>query len=365
VTLADDVARFDPALPLEEASSPPSSWYTDPAIHELEQRAVFGRHWLFACPTDHIADPGSWAAGRVGTLPWVVARDEAGTLRAFQNVCRHRGAEVVRGTGCGELVCRYHAWRYDLGGRLQSAPKAGGMRGFDRNAMGLTPLAVQIWGPLVLIHAQPDAAPFAVPELDVRLRNTDWAGLRWVARRSYDVGCNWKVVNDNYLDGGYHIAHMHPTLDAQIDMASYRTELLEGASIQSCPPVLGDGRAKVDVGARIGDGALYAWVHPTLMINRYGPVLDTNTVEALAADRCRVHFDFWFAGDPDDAQAQAFVAESMKQSHTTQLEDIDISESVQLGTASVGFDRGRYAPAWEAAIHHFHRLLAEDLRHNR
>ncbi len=359
--LAREIARFDPDVPLARASSPPASWYVDSAFHDLEADAVFSRHWLFACPADHVAEPGSWAAGRCGALPWVVVRDDDGALRAFHNVCRHRGAEVVRGCGRGELVCRYHAWRYRLDGRLRSAPRAGALQGFDRDALGLRPLAVHRWGPLILIHADPAAAAFAAPELDARLAATGWGSLRWTARRSYDVGCNWKIFNDNYLDGGYHIAHMHPTLDAQIDMSSYRTELFARSSLQSCPPSVDDARARVDVSARIGSGALYGWVHPTLMINRYGPVLDTNTVEALAADRCRVHFDFWFDGDADDEAAE-FVAASMEQSHVTQLEDIDVSESVQVGTGSGAYDRGRYAPAWEKAIHHFHRLLAADLR---
>jgi choline monooxygenase len=225
------------------------------------------------------------------------------------------------------------------------------MKNFDRDVLSLTPLAVEQWGPLVLLHADADAAPFAPNHRGLTERLDGWADLRWVARRSYEVRCNWKVFNDNYLDGGYHIPHMHPSLDAQIAIGSYRTELFDGASVQTCPP---SGAA----GARIGEGALYAWIHPTLMINRYGPVLDTNTVVPLGPDRCVVHFDFWFAVDADED----FTAQSMAQSEVTQLEDIDISESVQLGTASPGFDRGRYAPNYEKAIHHFHRLLAADLR---
>ena len=350
---------FDPDVPLAAASSPPASWYVSPAFHDLEQRAVFSKSWLFACPADHVAEPGSWSAGVHGTLPWVVARGDDGELRAFNNVCRHRGAEVVQGTGCGELVCRYHAWRYLLDGSLRSAPRAGAMQGFDRDGLGLRPLGVQRWGPLVLIHRDPDAAAFVPGPLGDRLDAAGWADGTWVARRTYDVRCNWKVFNDNYLDGGYHIAHMHPSLDAQIDMRSYRTELLDGASLQTCPPT--DGSATdIDVATRIGGGAHYAWVHPSLMINRYGPVLDTNTVIPIAPDRCLVHFDFWFQGDAQESAD--FVAASMEQSHTTQLEDIEISESVQRGMASGAFERGRYAPDHEGAIHHFHRILAGDLR---
>jgi choline monooxygenase len=360
--VADEVLRFDPDLPLESAGSPPSSWYTDPGLYALEQSAVFGRRWVFACRSSEVSAPGSFASGCHGGSPWVVARDTDGTLRAFHNVCRHRGAEVVQGNGSTDsLTCRYHGWVYRLDGRLRSAPRMGSMAGFDRDTMSLPPMQVVEWGPLVMINADPDARPFLddFGELDAILSATGWQHLTPGARKVWDVDCNWKVFADNYLDGGYHIAHMHPTLDAQLDMASYRTDLYAWFSVQtSRPDSSEDPRAKVDVAQRMGVGPVYAWLYPSLMINRYGPVLDTNVVVPIAADRCQVVFDFWF----DPSVSDAFIAESLEQSDVTQREDIDVSESVQRGTASASFDRGRYASAWEKGIHHFHSLLAGDLR---
>ena len=358
--LRDEVSRFDTTLPVAEATSPPSSWYTTRQFHDLEQRAVFGRRWIYVCPADRVAAPGSWAAGCYGGMPWVVARDAAGTLRAFHNVCRHRGAEVVKEDGRGtSLQCRYHGWTYGLDGRLRSAPRMGAMEGFDRAAMSLPPMQVEQWGPLVLVNADPSAGPFLgdFGALDALLARTGWGGLVYGTRTVWEVGCNWKVFADNYLDGGYHIAHMHPTLDAQLDMGSYRTKLHDWFSVQTSRPGAGDDpRAEVDVAARMGDGPLYAFVYPSLMINRYGPVLDTNLVVPVAADRCRVIFDFWF--DPSVAAQPDFIARSLAQSELTQREDIDVSESMQLGTTSPSYDRGRYASGWEKGIHHFHRLLA-------
>ncbi|MCP4870509.1 MAG: aromatic ring-hydroxylating dioxygenase subunit alpha [Proteobacteria bacterium] len=327
------VLDFDPALAIGETESPPADWYTEASVASLEDEAVFGRSWLFACRDDQVAVPGAWIAGRHGRLPWLVVRDEDGTLRAFHNSCRHRGSEVLMGDGCAaKLVCRYHGWSYGLDGRMNARTH-------------LPPLQVAEWGPLVLINADPEAAAPDVLELD-------FGGLQWVARRSYDVGCNWKAFCDNYLDGGYHIAHVHTSLDAQLDMGSYRTELGGAWSVQTAGPG--------DVAERIGEGATYVFRYPSLMLNRYGPVLDTNVVIPLAPNRCRVLFDFWF--DEGVLTDEAFVARSLEQSHVTQLEDIEISESVQVGTESPAFARGRYAPRLEIAIHHFHRLLAEDLR---
>ena len=142
---------------------------------------------------------------------------------------------------------------------------------------------------------------------------------------------------------------MHPTLDAQIDMASYRTELFERFSVQTADAG-GDKQ-------RIGDGAIYAWIYPNFMLNRYGPCLDTNHVVPLGPSRCRVDYEFWFEDvDPE------FVKASTRQADVTQKEDIEICESVQVGLRSATYDVGRYAPRVEHGEHHFHQLLAADLR---
>ncbi len=361
-TLEALVSAFDPSVPIARASTPPASWYTDPAIFELERRTTFSRHWQPVARASALAAVGSYVSGCSAGEPWVVVRAADG-LRAFSNVCRHKGREVVTGSGCAaELTCGYHAWTYDLDGRLRKAPRMGGIEGFERDAMGLPRLGVDVWGPWVFIHQDPDAAPVASahPELDALLAASGWDALTFAGRATWDIACNWKVYVDNYLDGGYHVPHMHPTLDAQLDMASYRTELFGASSVQSClPSQVRDERIDFRATARIGERALYAWLHPAFMINRYGPCLDTNLVIPVGPDRCRVEYEFFFANS-DSPEAREFIEQSMDQSAVTQREDIEICESVQRGLGSSRYDRGRYAPRVEHGEHHFHRLLAAD-----
>ena len=350
--LRSELERFDCALPIERAWTPPASWYTAAPFYDLEKRAVFGRTWQPVARASQLAQPGAYASGCMAGEPWVVVRDGAGALRAFANTCRHKGREVVTGDGVAEaLVCGYHGWRYDLDGRLLSAPKMAGVEDFERTAMALPPLAVEQWGHWVFVN--PDcSAPGLVeslPELDTRLAASDWTALTYAGSSTWTIGCNWKVYVDNYLDGGYHIPHMHPSLEAQLEMSSYRTEVFERCSIQSSGPGAGDVQ-------RIGEGPIYAWIYPNFMINRYGPCLDTNYVRPLGPDRCAVDYEFYFA-DADDA----FVERSKAQADITQREDIEICESVQVGLRSTSYDRGRYAPQLEQGDHHFHRLLAEAL----
>ena len=130
---------------------------------------------------------------------------------------------------------------------------------------------------------------------------------------------------------------------------------------QSSAPAAGpDERLDYDSGARIGARAVYAWVWPNWMLNRYGPCLDTNLVVPLGPDRCQVHYEFFFL-DVEGVDNASFITESIEQSAVTQREDIAICESVQIGLRSSGYERGRYAPRVETGEHHFHRLLAAGL----
>ncbi len=357
-----ELDRFDAELPIERAWTPPSSWYASRALYELERRAVFAASWQPVARSADLSRPGDYVAGCIAGEPHVIVRGNDGGLRALHNTCRHKGREVAIGRGnAPNLVCGYHAWSYDLDGRLRSAPRVAGIEDFDREAMSLPPLRAETWGPWVFVSADLDAPSLAssLPELDGRLGATGWERLRLAGHRSWNIACNWKVYVDNYLDGGYHIPHMHPTLDAQIDMATYRTEIFASSSIQSCSPAPSrDERIAYDAAQRIGGGAIYAWLFPNFMINRYGPCLDSNHVVPLGPDRCEVRYEFYFEGDADPS----FVEASMAQADVTQREDIAICESVQRGLASSSYDRGRYAPRVETGEHHFHRLLAARLR---
>ncbi len=123
-SLRDKITAFDPELPLERASTVPAAWYTDADVYALERRAVFGDSWLVAGRAADVSGPGSFLTTEIAGEPILVVRDEAGELRAFSNVCRHRAAPVAT-EPCGKasrLRCRYHGWTYDLAGRSARCP---------------------------------------------------------------------------------------------------------------------------------------------------------------------------------------------------------------------------------------------------
>lgn len=358
-----EIRRFRTDLPIEAAATPPSSWYTAPALLARESETVFRRSWQYACPSDRVATPGSYVRVDVAGDSYLVLRGRDGTLRALSNVCRHHAAQLLEGSGCVErLVCPYHGWTYELDGRLRSAPDMGAQKDFERANFALPAVPVEVWGPLVFLHPGTPLRPVAeeLAPLAVQLAAFGMEGLRHAHRRRYPIQCNWKVFADNYLDGGYHVAHLHKGLAGQLEMGAYRTELFERFNVQSCPSA-GDAQFHGrDFRARIGAGALYAWIHPNLMLNRYGHILDTNWVVPLAVDRCEVVFDYWFV-ETEGEDARRFIEASLEASDDVQQEDVAICESVQRGVSSRSYDTGRYARS-ETGMYQFHRLLAEDLR---
>jgi len=352
LSLQQKIAAFDASLDLDEACTPPSSWYQSAEIFEAERSSVFAPHWQPIGRLDELRTPGSFVTMNIAKEPLVALRGDDGELRAFFNVCRHHATCVLQGAGhTDRVVCPYHGWEYHLDGRLKKAPRLGAARGFVREEHGLLPVEIATWGPWAFVRARSGGPSFEsiVAPIQDRLRLD---GLRFFKRRAYELDCNWKVYVDNYLDGGYHVAHLHRRLASSLDLDSYQTEIFDYASIQSCRGAEGGT-------ARIGEEQLYIWLHPAFMINRYGPFLDTNFALPLGPNRCRVVFDYFI--DESVEASEQFLEESLAASDEVQQEDVDICESVQRGLESSAFDTGRYSVTHERSAHHFHRLLHADL----
>jgi choline monooxygenase len=205
--VADLLSRFDDSLPLERASTPPSAWYLSEDFARAEFGGVIGRTWQFGCRADQVKEPGSYVATAVGMEPVVVVRGDDGVLRAFHNACRHKAAPVASGEGtCTQFVCPYHAWTYNLQGRLTRAMNMKGIQGFAAGKVGLPPVAVAELGPLVFVNLDAGAAaaaPLATVAAEVVQRLEDgggweggavpWRALQHLRRRVYEMNCNWKV----------------------------------------------------------------------------------------------------------------------------------------------------------------------------
>ena len=257
-------------------------------------------------------------------------------VRGFFNVCRHHAAAVVTEPegAASVLRCPYHGWTYALDGQLKGTPDFAGVCDFDRSANGLVPVETAAWEKWIFVRLErdgPSLERFPGSELSTRIESLGLGTLRWMERRHYTLDCNWKVFVDNYLDGGYHVPHLHKGLDSVLDYSTYTIENGERFCLQSSP-IVSDGAEARTGAVRTGDRAFYYWIYPNFMINCYGGAMDTNLVIPRAIDRTDVIFDFYFSDVSEQARARNRA--SIEVSEQIQDEDVAICTSVQRGLRS-------------------------------
>ncbi len=362
-TVKEILASYNASAPLAEAHTIPAPWYTDARIADLELQNVFSRTWQVVGRLEQVEKPGQYVTATVAGEPVVVVRGSDSKLRAFFNVCRHH-AMTVMNEPCGQtphLRCPYHGWTYNLAGELRGMTEFDGVRDFDRAQNGLVPLRVETWEKFVFVNLDPHAGSLVdfLGALVKLAQPLGFVELKFVERRSYILDCNWKVYVDNFLDGGYHVPHMHKGLNSVLDYTNYTIENVDRCCVQSSPVTVDSASEASAANTRKGDRAYYFWQYPNFMLNWYEGYLDTNLVLPMGVSRCEVIFDFYF-GDISEAN-MAYVRESMGVSEIVQQEDIVICAGVQRGLSSRAYQAGRLSLRREAGEHLFHRLLAADL----
>jgi choline monooxygenase len=362
------IDRYHPDAPLAEASTPPADWYLDPRIFDLERQTVFARCWHMAGRADQVAEPGRYVTSEIGGEPILAVRGSDRVLRGFFNVCRHHAAAVLAEPEgfCNNLRCPYHGWTYNLNGELIGTPEFAGVQNFAHAENGLVPVEARLWENwlFVKLHAGGHSLDqFLGNDLKDRVRCLTLQSFTWMERRVYSMECNWKVFVDNYLDGGYHVPHVHSGLDSVLDYSRYSIETGERYCLQSSPlvPNSADGRSDAQTAAvRKGERAFYYWIYPNLMINCYDGMMDTNLVCPRGVDRTDVIFDYYFADI--SPERREYNRSSIAVSETIQDEDAAICNTVQRGLRSRAYEAGRLSVRREAGEHLFHRLLYADLK---
>ncbi len=361
--LRDILASYDDQAPLERAHTIPASWYIDERIAELERQNVFGRTWQVVARASQLTRTGEFVTAELAGEPLLIVRGSDGQLRGLYNVCRHHAAAVATEEhGTAKIFrCPYHGWSYGFDGALKGAPEFEGVCGFDRSQNGLVPVQVETWEQFVFVNLDPQAAPLAafLGGMRARVAPLSIGALHFFERRVYNLICNWKVFVDNYLDGGYHVPHLHKGLNSVLDYKQYTIEIEDRYCLQSSP-MIASAEDAATAATRNGDRAWYFWQYPNFMINLYQGYMDTNLVLPDGVDRCRVIFDFYF-DDVSESAAQR-NRQSIAVGERVNDEDVGICEAVQRGLHSRAYGAGRLSVRREAGEHLFHRLLAGDLK---
>jgi carnitine monooxygenase subunit len=351
----------------------PARYFYDQAVFESEKNQIFLKAWHLVAHVNELRDAGSYVTFDIFEQSVIVVRGRDGEIRAFHNVCQHRGNRLV-GSRCGKaqlLTCPYHAWTYALDGSLKGAPHTERIAGFDRAKHGLRSVAIDVFAGFVYVNLDPGARPIAesapgaqelirryVPDLDqlVPLEVTD-----------VPVAANWKVIQENSIEG-YHFDFSGPAHAQLVDLIDFSKYTLESHGnwwSYIGPPRPGATQA---YGLPLQGAAwqtdsffnLGLWPNATLYVFPYTDVLGTFVMTPTGPETSILRFGYY--GVPGRELPAVTKAAIQWMNERLGPEDIRLNESTQKGLHSMGFDRGRYLIGdredcrGEHLVRHFHQL---------
>jgi Rieske 2Fe-2S family protein len=368
-----DRSALERALaPFGASRNLPQEAYVSQEVFEWELEHFCSAGWVCAGRADGLAKPGDQRAVRVGNDGILLVRDEAGVLRGFYNVCRHRGHELLEPGQCAQaraIRCPYHGWTYELDGRLKVAPRAGDITGFDPAAHSLSPARIAEWHGWVFANAAGDAPPLAdwLGDLEDRVRPYEPERLRVAAEKSYDVAANWKLVHENYHEC-YHCPNIHPELcrvsphESGKNVARVRGAWIGGRMdlMPNSETMSLDGKSRGiplrGLNAEQKRHVDYFGLVPNLFLSLHPDYVLTHRLEALAPGRVRIECEWLF---PPEALAKPGFSPqyAFEFWDLTNLQDWRALESVERGVSSRGYRPGPLAQK-EDAVYQFVSRIA-------
>jgi phenylpropionate dioxygenase-like ring-hydroxylating dioxygenase large terminal subunit len=298
----------------------PAGRYCDPAFFQLERDYVFGRNWLFVAHADELAAPGDALLLDQFPTPLMLVRGTDGTIRAFFNTCRHRGAPLIRQPRAHvktRLVCHYHSWSYDLEGRLRGVPDSENFKNLDKSCLGLGAVRCETWAGLVFINLDPNAAPlrdFLAPimrTMDEQIGDRAGSPSRFVDKSSTNLRGNWKLAIDANIET-YHVNTVHPGLAPVLEQ--------KGTTIWLLP----NGHSRMFIAHRIplernplvrhfpnvdpvtGEGAYAYLIYPNTVIVIAPTLIFTTQTWPVAPGEMRYDVYYLMAAPMDDRNRAAY-----------------------------------------------------------
>jgi Rieske 2Fe-2S family protein len=375
-----DLAAVAAALaPFGRSVTLPAIAYTSPELFEWEQRHLFETTWVCVGRSADLARPGDRTAVGVGTDGVVLVRDERGALRAFFNVCRHRGHQVVEPgpgtmtvTNAPTIRCPYHAWVYGLDGCLRGAADFGGVPGFDVANYRLSAVPAAEWHGWAFVNLSGDASPFDryVGRVHGGVDPYEPERLVTAARHDYVVRANWKLIVENYHEC-YHCSSIHPELCRVSPPASGVNLEPDGAWVGGIME-LADDAVTMSLDGRTGGTmlpglsseqrrqVLYVGLFPNLLISLHPDYVLTHLLTPLGPGETRVECAWLF--EPEAVERSGFdPSYAVEFWDLTNRQDWHACESVQRGMASRGHRPGPLSPR-EDAVYRFVTMVAGGYR---
>lgn len=373
--MADDLTDPLAAVrqPVARAQGLPNRHYTDAATFEAERAALLFRGWTGLTVEAEVPEPGDAVPIDFAGVPLLLLRDRAGTVRVFENVCRHRGMILVEEPKKieGAIRCPYHSWCYGTDGRLVATPHVGGPGQnvhpeIDRASLGLTEIRSHVRFGVVWIDLAGDAQPFDTAQAELLSRwaefDRPWHHGGDDSRFTLEVATNWKLAVENYCES-YHLPWVHPGLNSYSRLEDHYDIIgragFSGQGTQVYRQLRGRDGAVFPDFEGLSDlwdtAAEYVAVYPNVLL---GVHRDHSFAIVLRPDgpaRTVEHVHIFYSTPATDAGLRAANAALWK---TVFEEDIFVVEGMQRGRAAPGFDGGRFSPAMDGATHAFHAWVA-------
>jgi Rieske 2Fe-2S family protein len=342
-----------------DAKTLPGRYYTEPSILEQERERIFARGWNLVGRATRLAGPGDFFTCEVAGESILVVRDRDQIVRAFFNLCRHRGTRLCRepsGRFRDSIQCAYHAWTYSLDGRLVGAPHMQEARAFDKASYPLHQAAVAEWEGFLFVNLSEEPTPFddAWAPLHGRFARFGLPALVVGHRVMYEVEANWKLVFQNYSEC-LHCPTIHPKLASVLPYQSGANDLAEGPFLggymeikapnesatmsgRACGRPVGDDRTEGD-----RKRAFYYSIMPNMLLSLHSDYVNYYILRPTAVDRTEVESE-WLFHPGTIADGAGNIHDAIEFWDLTNRQDWDIVQQSQRGIASRRYTPGPYSP---------------------
>ena len=338
----------------------PASAYFDEGWYDHEQQDLFARSWHLAAAVEDLPLPGDFVTMNLGFDPVIVIRGADGEVRAFHNFCRHRGHQLLEGTGNAHtgIVCPYHFWNFATDGDLRRVPQESEFATAELGAFGLLPGAIGEWGGMVFVNGDPHADFGAwLREFPDHIGSYRPERLSEIARVEFDAHCNWKLFVENHIDV-YHLWYLHAKSLSAYDHNQFEWEQVGPHWVSYEPARTGVERKRPHVGSRpigglaerdrIGIGA--HMLFPNTLFATESEFFISYVAVPRAKDECVIDVRIRAEQGADVEMLVAAAKEFM-------FEDIAACEGVQATVRSSRFHVGPLARNHERPITNFHQQL--------
>jgi choline monooxygenase len=345
-----------------------------------ERQNLFGSGWFGVAFAADVPNPGDVQKIDVLGLSLILLRTEAGEVKTFYNVCRHRGRQLVDEpcTGVKLLRCPYHAWTYRLDGQLQGTPHIGGtgvhrVDNFDKSQFGLYEIRNHVWMDIVFVNLSGAAESFAtwIEPLEKRLERfwgSQGPGQMHPARdgvMEMQVESNWKLALENFLEA-YHLPFVHPGLNSYSPLKDHYCIISQdnfaGQGVNNYQPNIGTGTAMPTISTwteELGHTAEYPALYPNVLIGIQRDHFFTMLLIPLETNKTLERVELLFVGDSASDEAYINTRQAILEGWRVVFqEDVAAVEGLQAGRQIDVFDGGVLTPVLDRSTHHFHRWFA-------